>query len=335
MPMQEPKRLSLATLPTPLVRLERLGHMFGDAQIWMKRDDLTGLELSGNKVRKLEYIAADALSRGCDTLVTEGTCQSNHCRATAAVCAKLGLNPVLLIRPEPPPEVQGNHLLDVLFGAQTRYFPLERFEAEREGIVEAVLSELKDAGRKPRWVPIGASEPLGCWGYIRAVAELADQLSGSGITACDVILPVSSGGTYAGALLGALLHGLADVQLWGVPVSDDVDYHVREIGGLCRRAVDQFELPIAFADSSIRFLDGYVGEGYAVPYAAAIQAIRLLARTEGVVLDPVYTAKAFCSILDGVRDGRLGRDRPVVFIHTGGIFSNFAWSRTLLENAKA
>ncbi len=330
--MQEPKRLSLATLPTPLVRLERLGRMFDDAQIWMKRDDLTGLELSGNKVRKLEYIAADAVSRGCDTLVTEGTCQSNHCRATAAVCAKLGLHAVLLIRPEPPDEVQGNHLLDALFGAQTRYYPLERFNAEREDIVEGVLAELNDAGHKPRWIPMGASEPLGCWGYIRAIAELAEQLNGFGISACDVIVPVSSGGTYAGALLGTLLNRMMDVQLWGVPVSDDVDYHMREIGGLCRRTVNQFELPIDFADTSMRFIDGYVGEGYAIPYAAAIQAIRLLAKTEGIMLDPVYTAKAFCSILDGVKDGRLGQDRPVVFIHTGGIFSDFAWPQNLLED---
>ncbi len=180
---------------------------------------------------------------------------------------------------------------------------------------------------------MGASEPLGCWGYIRAMGELGDQLRRLGVDACDVVVPVSSGGTYAGALLGTLLNRSTGVRLWGVPVSDDVAYHLREIGGLCRRAVDQFELPIEFADSSMRFLDGYVGEGYAIPYAAAIRAIRLLARTEGVILDPVYTAKAFCSLLDGVREGRLGRDRPVVFIHTGGIFSDFAWSHTLLENA--
>ena len=331
--MQEPERLILANLPTPLVRLERLAHTLGDAQIWMKRDDLTGLELSGNKIRKLEYIAADALSRGCDTLVTEGTCQSNHCRATAAVCAKLGLRSVLLIRPEPANEVQGNHLLDVLFGAQTRFYSRDHFDAEREGIVEAVLTELKDAGGKPRWIPMGASEPLGCWGYIRAVAELADQLSDLGITSCDVVLPVSSGGTYAGALLGTQLNPSAGIQLWGVPVSDDVDYHMREIGRLCRRAVDQLELPIEFVDSSMRLVDGYVGEGYGIPYAAAIRAIQRLARTEGIILDPVYTAKAFCALLDGVQDGRFGRDRPVIFIHTGGIFSDFAWPRALLENA--
>ena len=329
---QEPDRVSLAALPTPLVRLERLERQLGSGQIWMKRDDMTGLELTGNKVRKLEYVVADAVAHGCDTLVTEGTCQSNHCRTTAAVGARLGMKTVLLIRPEPPGEPMGNQLLDVLFGAEMRFYPGKRFEADRNAIVETVLAELQERGLKPRWVPMGASEPIGCWGYIRAVAELADQLRTVGVDACDVIVPVSSGGTYAGALLGTLLHRLEGLRLWGVPVSDDVAHHTREIGGLCRRTVSQFDLPICFADSSMRFLDGYVGQGYAIPYSAAVEAIRLLARTEGIVLDPVYTSKAFCALLDGCREGRFGRERPVVFIHTGGIFSDFAWPQTLLND---
>lgn len=332
MQVQEPPRISLAITPTPLVRLARLESELGGGQIWMKRDDLTGLELSGNKVRKLEYVVADALAHGCDTLVTEGTCQSNHCRATAAVCAKQGMQAVLLLRPEPTGEQQGNHLLDVLFGAQLRCYSRERFEDDREGIVDTVLAELVDTGRKPRWVPMGASEPIGCWGYIRAVAELAEQMRTLGVDEYDVIVPVSSGGTYAGALLGTQLHQLEGLRLWGVPVSDDAAYHVSAIGDLCRQTVKQFQLPIDFKDSAMRFLEGYVGEGYAIPHAAAMDAIRLLARTEGIVLDPVYTAKAFCAVLDGVRDGRLGRDRPVVFIHTGGIFSTFAWSGALQDN---
>ncbi len=330
MPVNEPEHVSLAVLPTPLVRLERLEGELGGGRIWMKRDDLTGLELSGNKVRKLEYVVADALAHGCDTLVTEGTCQSNHCRATAAACAKLGLRAVLLIRPEPSGCPQGNHLLDLLFGAQTRCYSQESFESDRQGVVDGVLAELNGAGRKPRWIPMGASEPIGCWGYIRAMAELADQLATHGVDECDVIMPVSSGGTYAGAVLGTLLHRLHGLRVWGVPVSDDVAYHTREIGELCRRAIEQFDLPIDFADSSMRFLKGYVGEGYAIPYPAAIEAIRLLARAEGIIMDSVYTAKAFCALLDGLRDGRFGRERPVVFIHTGGIFSGFAWPQTLV-----
>lgn len=334
MQTQEPNRLRLATLPTPLVRLQRLGAELKCDQIWMKRDDLTGLELSGNKIRKLEYIVADALASGCDTLVTEGTCQSNHCRATAAVCAKLGLKSVLLLRPHPPDEPQGNHLLDTLFGAQIRCYDRDRFTEEREKIVEAVLAELTDSGFKPRWVPMGASQPLGCWGYARAMAELAEQLSALEIGPCDVIMPVSSGGTYAGALLGKLIYELDGLQLWGVPVSDDVAHQEQSVASLTRAAVSKFAPSLDFAvghaalRSAMHFMDGYVGDGYAIAYPKAIEAIRLLAHTEGIVLDPVYTAKAFCALVDAVRDGRLGHQRPVIFIHTGGIFSDFAWSST-------
>ncbi len=322
--MLEPDRISLASLPTPLVRLDRLGRALGGAQIWLKRDDLTGLELSGNKVRKLEYVAADALASGCDTLVTEGTCQSNHCRATAAVCARLGLHAVLLFRPEAPPELHGNHLLDVLFGAETRSFSRTQFTQAHDRIVADVLAELRAAGRKPRWTPAGASEPLGCWGYIRAAAELADQLHAAAVDECDLVLAVSSGGTYAGMLLGKMLHWPAGWRLWAAPVSDDVAHHTAAVAALCRGAMERFDLPIELDPAGLQFIDGYVGAGYAIPYAAAIDAIRLLARTEAVVLDPVYTAKAFCAVLDGVHARRFGYDRPVVFLHTGGIFSNFA-----------
>jgi D-cysteine desulfhydrase len=331
MAVRQPERISLAALPTSLKRLERLSRELDGARIWMKRDDLTGLEVSGNKVRKLEYVVADALAAGCDTIVTEGTAQSNHCRATAAVCAQLGLNSFLLFRPEPERATQGNHLLDVLFGAQTRPYSRIRFEADHDQIVNDTLAELMASGRTPRYTPAGASEPLGCWGYIRASAELADQLYAVGVHECDVVVPLSSGGTYAGMLLGKLLHRLDHWRLWAVPVSDDVAYHTTAVGRLCREAIEQFELPIEFDESAFQFLDGYVGQGYAIPYRQAIEAIQLLARVEGVTLDPVYTGKTFCAVLDGVRSGRFGRERPVVFVHTGGIFSNFAWPETLLE----
>lgn len=329
--MLEPDRILLANLPTPLVRLERLGPALGGAQIWVKRDDLTGLELSGNKVRKLEYVAADALAGGCDTLVTEGTPQSNHCRATAAVCARLGLHCVLLLRPPAVDSPQGNHLLNVLFGAELRSFTRPEFEARRDALVADVLAELKASGRTPRWTPMGASEPLACWGYMRAMAELAEQLGAAGIGDCDVVMAVSSGATYAGALLGKALHRLDQCRLWAVPVSDDVAYHTAEVGRLCRGAIERFDLPVAFDQCALQFIDGYVGDGYAIPYAAAIESLRLLARTESLVLDPVYTAKTFCALFDGVTARRFGFERPVVFWHTGGIFSDFAWPEVLLK----
>lgn len=329
--VREPPRVAIASLPTPLVPLDRLSTRLGGAEILLKRDDLSGLETSGNKVRKLEYVVADALASGCDTLVTEGTPQSNHCRATAAACARRGLNCVLLMRPEPSGVPQGNHLLDVLFGAEIRAFPRPHFDDHRQAIVAGVLDELRAAGRRPRWTPMGASDPLGCWGYIRGIAELAVQLHARGIHECDLLVAVSSGGTYAGLLLGKLMHRLTHVTLWGVPVSDDVPYHQRVVAEMCRETIAQYRLPVDFDESNLAFIDGYVGPGYARPYPAALAAIHELAATEAVVLDPVYTAKAFCALLDGVRSGRFGRQRPVVFIHTGGIFSDFAWPEAIVS----
>ncbi len=331
--MLEPQRIRLANLPTPLVKLERLSRELGGAELWMKRDDLTGLEVSGNKVRKLEYVVADALAGDCDTLVTEGTAQSNHCRATAAVCARLGLGCRLLLRPEAPDRPQGNHLLDVLFGAETRSFSRAELAANRQRIVAETLAELKAAGRVPRWTPAGSSEPLGCWGYIHAMSELAGQLDGAGIDECDIVLAVSSGGTHAGTVLGTLLNRRDRWRVWAVPVSDDVAYHRANVGQLCRDASARYDLPVEYRDDLLHFIDGYVGAGYAIPYATALEALRLVARTEAIVLDPVYTAKAFCAVLDGVRSRRFGFERPVVFVHTGGIFSNFAWPEVLLGGA--
>ncbi len=328
--MNEPQRIELARLPTPLVRLERLGRELGGAEIWVKRDDLTGLELSGNKVRKLEYVAADALASGCDTLVTEGTSQSNHCRATAAVCARLGLHCVLLFRPQPPEgPPQGNHLLDALFAAEVRAFARPQYDEGREQIVADVLAELQRKGRKPRFTPAGASEPLGCWGYIRAMAELAPQLAAAGLTGCDVVVAVSSGGTTAGLVLGKLLHGVNAVRLWAVPVSENLEHHQQKTARLCNAVIEQFALPVRYDAAALRFIDGYVGRGYAIPYAAELESLRLLARTEALVLDPVYTGKAFCALVDAVRGRRLGFERPVIFLHTGGSFSDFAWPEQL------
>ena len=334
MPVKHPGRLSLAMLPTPLVRLERLERELQGATIWLKRDDLTGLEFSGNKIRKLEYVAAEALAAGFDTLVTEGTPQSNHCRAVAAVCAKVGLHAHLLLRPEPSGGLPaGNLLLDTLFGAGVSAFSREQYDAERDGIIADALRGLEAAGHRPRFTPAGSSEPLGCWGYIRAAAELAEQLSRAGVGACDILLAVSSGGTYAGMLLGKEIHQLNDWRIWAVPVSDDVAYHRRAIPALCNAAIAQYDLPASLDEEELHFIDGYVGQGYAIPYPKAIDAIHRLASAEGIVLDPVYTGKAFCALLDGVREGRLGRDRPVIFIHTGGIFSDFAWPELMLGKA--
>lgn len=329
--MRTPDRIRLAQLPTPLVRLERLGAELGCGRLWMKRDDLTGLELSGNKVRKLEFVLADAQRRGYDTIITEGTCQSNHCRATAAACARLGMRAVLLFRPIPAGGMNGNQMLDVLFGATTHAFSREDLSTNRDAILTRLFTDLKREGYRPRFIPAGASEPLGCWGYILAAEELREQLREQQIEECDIVVGVSSCGTAAGLHLGKRLYGCDGWTIWNVPVSDDVEYHRREITRLCTAAIEQFSLGLTISPEELSFIDGYVGQGYAIPYRQAIDALRLLARTEGILLDPVYTAKAFCGLIDAVRSGRLGNGRPVIFIHTGGIFSDFAWPDLLLN----
>ncbi len=331
MPLPEPPRIALASLPTPLVRLERLARELGGANVWIKRDDLSGLELSGNKVRKLEYIAADVLAAGSDTLVTEGTPQSNHCRATAAVCAKLGLKAVLLLRPKPAAGLScGNHLLDGLFGAELRSFSREEFNARGVEIYAQTVAELRAAGRKPRITPMGASEPLGCWGYIRAMRELDEQLRSAGIPECDLVVAVSSGGTYVGAVVGVASQPLAArIRVRGVLVSDDLAYHQRTQTALVRATQEAFGIPFR-EPPSLDLIDGFVGDGYGIPTPDGLEALRHLARTEAILLDPVYTAKAFAALLAGVRERRLGWQRPVVFLHTGGIFSNFAWPELLV-----
>lgn len=329
-----PQRVRLAHSPTPLIRLEQLGREL-DADIWLKRDDMTGLEISGNKIRKLEYVIADLLRLGCDTLLTEGTPQSNHCRAAATACAKLGLHCHLLFRPPPPPGwPQGNYLIDTLFGATVSSYEWEAYFANQDRIVAQEMERLRSAGREPRYTPMGASEPLGCWGYIRGAAELAEQLYQAKIGECDIVLAVSSGGTYAGLLLGRWIHRLYHWNLWAVPVSDNVDFQTKNIRRLTNAAIEQFKLPAVHRESDLRFLDGYVGEGYAIPYQEELDEIRLLARTEAILLDPVYTGKAFHALLDGVRAGYFGKKRPVVFLHTGGIFSDFAWPELLLQGLR-
>ncbi len=330
MPTRMPPRVELASLPTPLVRPERLVAELDGANLWIKRDDLTGLELSGNKIRKLEYVFADAIAQGADTIVTEGAGQSNHCRATAAAAARLGMRAHLLLAPPPKGDALGNVLLMRMFGATFDAYEQDDFQARREQILAGTVARLEAQGRTVRVAARGASEPVGCWGYIRAAAELAQQLTERDLLPCDVVVATSSGGTLAGLVLGGLLHRLTDMNIYGVPVSQAGDLHMGRARDLCLATIRAFDLPIDLPDDAPQLLDGYAGPGYAQPYDAELDGICRLAAADGILLDPVYSGKAFCAVLDGIRAGRFGRERPVIFIHTGGIFSNFAYAEPLL-----
>jgi D-cysteine desulfhydrase len=319
----EPPRISLAHLPTPLVKLNNLARELGARSLLLKRDDLTGLETSGNKVRKLEYVIADALAAGADTLVTHGGFQSNHCRATAAIGARLGLHVRLLLRAsEADPPRDGNLFLDELFGAEIAFHSVEQYSTNRKMLIDEAMEAQRKAGRRPYFFPVGASVPLGCWGYIRCAAELAEQLGRD--AKVDVFCPVSSSGTYCGLVLGKALLGLQNWRMIGVPVSDSVEFFQKDLRELERKTVEAFGLELKESQTPFELIDGYIGEGYAIPYAQALETIRLLARSEGILLDPTYTSKAMTGMLATIRDGGIRPGATPIFIHTGGAFGLMA-----------
>jgi D-cysteine desulfhydrase len=320
-----PERVSLARVPTPLERLERAGERLG-VELLVKRDDLTGAELGGNKVRKLEFLLAEALAKGCDTVVTLGGEQSNHCRATALASTRLGMRPVLLLRtadPGRPPPATANILLDRIAGAEVRWISMADW-ARRDELMAEIGEELAGAGRRPYLIPEGGSNALGAWGYVRAVVEELDaELAALPPRPTTVVHACGSGGTGAGLILGAAMCGWRDraIRVAGVNVCDDRDYFVRVIGRICR----DFErwVPLGIGDGDIDIVDGHVGLGYGRSRPEELRELLDLGRREGLVLDPVYTGKAYFGLVQELRrDARRFGDR-VVFVHTGGIFGLF------------
>jgi D-cysteine desulfhydrase len=320
---KEPPRLALANLPTPIVELSNIARQLSVPHLLLKRDDFTGFETSGNKIRKLEYVLAEALNKGADTLVTHGGFQSNHCRATAAVGAQLGLKVRLLLRSSNlNPPCEGNLFLDELFGAQISFHLPEEYNEQRQQLIDAAMDAERAAGRKPYFFPVGASIPLGCWGYVRCVAEMAKQL-GKG-TKVDVFSSVSSAGTHAGLMIGKALLGLKKWRMIGVPVSDSVEYFRSEIRNLVDRTIHEYGLEISEEETPLELIDGFIGEGYAIPYPEAMETSQLLARREGILLDPTYTAKGFTGMLQTIRNGGLRKGAKPLFVHTGGGFGLMA-----------
>jgi D-cysteine desulfhydrase len=315
----EPSRITLAQVPTPLVEMPNLARRSGVDRLLTKRDDLTGFEVSGNKVRKLEYVVADALANHADTLVTHGGFQSNHCRATAAIGARLGLRVRLMLRsPDPQPPNDGNLFLDRLFGADVTIHHPDEYNGRRREMIDAAMQAERAAGRSPYFFLVGASIPLGCWGYIRCLAEMIEQLGRN--EPIDLFCAVSSTGTYTGLVVGRALLDCPNWRILGVPVSDSVEILANDVRQLERQTSTEYDLGLTEADTPIELIDGFIGEGYAIPYPEEIETIRLVARTEGILLDPVYTGKAMTGMLATIRNGGIRPGATPVFLHTGGAF---------------
>lgn len=325
--MGELPRLSLAMGPTPVERLDRMSERLG-LEVLVKRDDLTGSTLSGNKVRKLEYLLADARARGADVVVTCGGEQSNHCRATAIAARQLHLDSVLLLRtenPGAPPPPEANILLDRMVGAEIRWVSREEYRARAQHFV-AIERELVAAGRRPYLIPEGGSNPLGSVGYVRCIDELLEQI---GPEPATIVYAAGSGGTGAGLLLGVRLRALP-WRVVGINVCDDREYFVCVIGEIIEEALRRFAPKVTFSREEIEIIDGYVGRGYARSRPEELSAMRDLARAEGLILDPVYTGKAWFGLLGEIaKRGPSAFGPRVVFLHSGGIYGLFPKSSEL------
>ncbi|MDF2757383.1 MAG: 1-aminocyclopropane-carboxylate deaminase [Thermomicrobiales bacterium] len=321
-------RYHLTTLPTPLQRARNLEAALGPRcpRIYLKRDDLTGLAFGGNKVRKLEYLLADALSHQATVLVTEGAAQSNHARITAAAAVIAGLRSVLVLDARHGSEISGNLLLDHLLRAEVRIVP---DKAARTALMASMGEELRAAGERPYMIPTGGSVPVGAAGYVAMVAELLAQLMSAGEAPSRLYFPTGSLGTQAGLVVGARAFS-APFVVYGVAVEHPVEQLVADGVVLANDTADLLGIGRQFTAADITIDGAFIGADYGVPTEQGTEAIRLLARTEAVFLDPVYSGKAMAALISHVRAGALDPNEAVIFLHTGGGPSLFATGTTLV-----
>jgi L-cysteate sulfo-lyase len=321
-------RIRLAHLPTPLEHLDNLSRALGGPEIWIKRDDCTGMSSGGNKTRKLEFLLADARMHGADVILTQGATQSNHARQTAACAARLGLACHLLLedrtqKTDPDYTQSGNVFLDQLHGAtiETR-----AAHPDMNGEMAIVAARLAAEGRRPYAIPGGGSNPIGALGYVNAAIELVTQANDLGLRIDHVVHATGSAGTQAGLVAG--LAGIrSGVPLLGIGVRAPRAKQEENVFRLASATADLCGCPGAVAREDVVANCDYVGSGYGFSTADAIEAIRMLARLEGILLDPVYSGKAMAGLIDLIRKGRFARGQNIVFVHTGGSVGLFGYVR--------
>lgn len=330
------RRVSLVHAPTPFEPLRGLTKLLGGPDIWIKRDDCTGLALGGNKARKLEFLLAEARGADADTIVTVGADQSNHVRMTAAAARITGMETVSLLFPGAPGAAQGNLLLDKILGTEVVRLPFSFRESSPAKIAaEAakVMDRLKSAGRRPYFIPAGGATPLGALGYFRATEELAAQARREGCNVDDIVVPFGTGGTFAGVLLGIDVLRLG-WRVFGISVAPQGAWEqsgVEPYEKIAKDAAALVGMDFRLASERYSLLYDYVGPAYGALTPQCTEALRTVARSDGVLLDPVYTGKAMAGLIDLVRRGEIAKGRTVVFIHTGGAPALFAHPELAVE----
>lgn len=340
-----PKR-NLIPLPTPMQKLENLSSTLGGPDIYIKRDDLTGLAFGGNKSRKLEFIIQDALDKNADAIITWAAVQSNWCLQTAAVARKFGIKPILLLFKTYalPEEHDGNLLLDLILDADIRIKDAEegkvlRLEDVKETIDE-VVSEVKALGYTPYVAPIGGSmvggsmeKPLGAISYVNAFAEILEQAEERGIEIDAVLHATGSGSTQAGIAVGAKSMK-EETKILGISVSDDTELVKKEILSIAHDTTQSLDLGIVVEKGDLIVLDEYIQEGYGVLNRDVAEAVRLMSEKEGIFLDPVYTGKAMVALIDLAKKGYFRKGQNVLFVHTGGTPALFPNKHKLVDFLK-
>lgn len=318
--------LSLGHLPTPLAPLPHLTQVLSGPELWVKRDDLTGLGLGGNKVRKLMFLLADALRQQADVIMTTGAQQSNHARQTAAAAAMLGLPCVLVLRGNAPVQAEGNYLLDLLLGAEVRWAedrpPLKALHTEAES--------LRREGHNPYVITYGGSSAMGACGFVAAIAELTTQTRALGFEFDAIVVASSSGGTQAGMAVGARALGLSS-RVIGISIAEPADAFRQDLSKLASQTATLLGLDFTVSDADFEVQDAYLGQGYGIVTDIERRAIHLAARTEGLFMDPVYTGRALGGLMDLIHQGEFTASQRVLFWHTGGAPALFAYAEALKE----
>ena len=320
-------RCKLAQLPTPIEPLPSLSLELGGPTLLIKRDDQTGLAFGGNKTRKLEFLVGQALEQGADTLITIGGAQSNHCRQTAAAAAKAGLRCELILNGKRPELSNGNLLLDELLGATAHW--IER--SERAAKLQSLSAELVAQGRKPYAIAVGGSNGVGATGYVVAMIELMEQLSASGQRVDHILFGTSSGGTQAGIELGARITGYQG-KLHGLSIDKNEPEHLEyetEVADIANACAEYIGSNVRLTKDDVKVVYGYKGQGYGMVGNLEREAIRLMARKEGIILDPVYAGRAFGALVDLIRKRVFKKDETILFWHTGGSPALFAYANEL------
>jgi len=323
-------RVPLAHLPTPLEFLPNLTKHLGGPDIWVKRDDCTGLATGGNKTRKLEFSMGEALEKGADTIITVGAVQSNHVRQTAAAACKLGMDCEVLLehRIVDPSELyrnSGNVLLDRIFGANLREFDKG---TDFDAAMESVADEVRARGRVPYIVPGGASNPVGALGYVGCGEELLQQFGEQNLKVDHIVTATGSAGTHGGLVVGLRASG-SDLPILGIGVNAPQDVQEERVFDLACETAELIGKPGCVSRDDIVADCNYIGPGYGEPTDGMNEAVLMLARQEGLLFDPVYSGKALAGMIDYVRQGRFGSDDTIVFLHTGGSAGLFAYADNL------